>query len=135
MRKPLVLALGLGTLVLASTAAYALVRQDAPHAEVKVGTGVEKMALQGESATFKVASGTKLWVWTKVAGAADSSIQVVFEKDGKAVSQQALKVPRSPYRTHAYRTFRTGDSGTWTAKVRTEAGAELGTATFTVTVE
>jgi len=103
-------------------------------AEVKVGTAVEKMELQGEATSFKVAAGTKIYAWTKVTGAADSTITVVFSK-GDRTSKQELKVPRSPYRTHAYRTFRTGDDGSWTVKVLAADGAELGTATFTVAFE
>jgi hypothetical protein len=103
-------------------------------AEVKVGTGVEKMELQGESASFKVAAGTKIYAWTKVAGAADSSITVVFSK-GDRTSKMELKVPRSPYRTNAYRTFRKGDEGSWTVKVLAADGAELGKADFTVEFE
>ncbi|HJV91208.1 MAG TPA: DUF2914 domain-containing protein [Holophagaceae bacterium] len=113
----------------------ALVGQDAPSAEVKVGTGVEKMALQGEAAEFKVATGTKIYVWTSVKGAADSTITVSFEKDGKAATKQELKVARSPYRTWAYRTFRAGDAGKWTAKVTGADGKALGEAAFTVEVE
>jgi hypothetical protein len=103
-------------------------------AEVKVGTGVEKMEIQGESTSFKVAAGTKIYVWTKVAGAADSTVTVVFSK-GERTSKQELKVPRSPYRTNAYRTFRKGDEGSWTVKVLAADGAELGTAAFTVEFE
>jgi hypothetical protein len=103
-------------------------------AEIKVGTGVEKMELQGESASFKVAAGTKIYAWTKVTGAADSSISVVFSK-GERTSKQELKVPRSPYRTNAYRTFRKGDEGAWTVKVLAADGAELGTASFSVEIE
>lgn len=103
-------------------------------AEVKVGTAVEKMELQGEAASFKVAAGTKIYVWTKVAGAADSTITVVFSK-GNKTSKQELKVPRSPYRTHAYRTFRQGDEGSWSAKVVAADGTELGSTTFSVEIQ
>ncbi|MBI3132595.1 MAG: DUF2914 domain-containing protein [Acidobacteria bacterium] len=113
----------------------ALVAQDAPSAEVKVGTGVEKMALQGEATEFKVAANTKIYAWTSVKGAADSTITVSFEKDGKQVSKQELKVARSPYRTWAFRTFRAGDAGKWTAKVLDADGKALGEAAFTVEVE
>jgi hypothetical protein len=58
----------------------------------------------------------------------------VFSK-GDRTSKQELKVPRSPYRTNAYRTFRTGDEGSWTVKVLATDGAELGTAAFTVGIE
>ncbi|MBP1773363.1 MAG: hypothetical protein H6P99_2526 [Holophagaceae bacterium] len=105
-----------------------------PSAEVKVGTAVEKMEIQGEATTFKVAAGTKIYAWTRVTGAADSTVTVVFSK-GDRTSKQELKVPRSPYRTNAYRTFRTGDDGEWTVKVMAADGAELGTATFTVAFE
>ena len=103
-------------------------------AEVKVGTAVEKMELQGEATSFKVAAGTKIHVWTKVTGAADSTITVVFSK-GDQTSKQELKVPRSPYRTHAYRTFRQGDEGAWTAKIVAADGTELGAASFSVEIE
>ena len=49
-------------------------------AEVKVGTGVEKMEIQGEAPSFKVTAGTKLYAWTKVSGAADSSAARSAEK-------------------------------------------------------
>jgi hypothetical protein len=103
-------------------------------AEVKVGTGIEKMALQGEAPSFKVAAGTKLYVWTKVTGAADSTVTVVFTM-GDRTSKQELKVPRSPYRTNAYRTFRKGDEGEWTVKVMGPQDVELGVATFKVDIE
>lgn len=103
-------------------------------AEVKVGTGVEKMEIQGEAASFKVAAGTKIYVWTKVTGAADSTVTTVFSM-GDRTSKVELKVPRSPYRTNAYRTFRAGDGGDWTVKVLGADGAELGTAAFTIVIE
>jgi len=103
-------------------------------AEIKVGTGVEKMEIQGESTSFKVAAGTKIYAWTKVAGAAESTVTVEFSK-GDRTSKQELKVPRSPYRTNAYRTFRKGDEGSWTVKVLAADGAELGKADFTVAFE
>ena len=103
-------------------------------AEVKVGTAVEKMELQGEASSFKVAAGTKIYVWAKVTGAADSTVTTVFSM-GDRTSKVELKVPRSPYRTNAYRTFRAGDGGSWTVKVLAADGAELGTAAFTVVIE
>lgn len=106
----------------------------APSAEVKVGTGVEKMEIQGESTTFKVPADTKLYAWTKVTGAADSTVTVVFSM-GERASKVELKVPRSPYRTHAFRTFRAGDGGAWSVKVLGADGTELGKAEFTVEMQ
>lgn len=104
-----------------------------PHAEVKVGTAVEKMELTGESADFKVPAGTKIFVWTKVWGAGDTAT-VVFSKGDKSTKVE-LKVPHSPYRTHAFRTFRAGDDGDWTVKVLGADGAELGSASFKVELQ
>jgi hypothetical protein len=121
--------------LLSTLACVALAAQaPKPSAEIKVGTAVEKMELQGEATTFKVAAGTKLFAWVKVAGAADSAITVAFSK-GDRITKQELKVPRSPYRTNAYRTFRKGDEGAWTVKVLGADGAELGAAAFTVEME
>jgi hypothetical protein len=103
-------------------------------AEVKVGTSVANHEIQGEAASFKVAPETKLYTWMKVTGVADQSITVSYLKDGKEVSKVELNVPRSPFRTHAYRTFRKGDDGSWTASARTSNGTELGKADFTVEV-
>jgi hypothetical protein len=100
-------------------------------AEIKVGLGIEKYELTGGADTFSVAAGTKLYAWAKVIGAS-GSVTIAFAKDGKPVFQQKLDVPHSPYRTNAYRTFRAGDAGAWTAKVLSEDGKELGSAAFTV---
>ena len=107
---------------------------DAPKADIKMGLGIENHEITGEAAEFKVAAGTKIYAWTKVTGA-EGSVTVVFQKDGKEVSKQELKVPRSPYRTNAFRTFRKGDAGAWTVKVMGADGAELGSAAFKVEME
>jgi hypothetical protein len=132
---PMVVALPLVlTLAFVARAQAAKASPDKAMAEVKVGTGIEKMEIQGEAAAFTVEAGSRIHAWTKVVGAADTTIAVVFAK-GDKTSRQELKVPRSPYRTHAYRTFRKGDEGSWTVKVMGADGAELGTATFTVEIK
>lgn len=103
-------------------------------AELKVGTAIEKMEIEGESTTFKVAAGTRLYAWARVTGVSEGAVTVVFSM-GERASKVELKVPRSPYRTNAFRTFRAGDSGAWTVKVLGADGAELGQAGFTVEVE
>jgi hypothetical protein len=115
----------------------ALLGADTPAAEVKVGLGIEKFELTGEAATLKVEAGTKIYAWTKVtAGDAkeDASVEIVFERDGKAAFRQKLALPHIPYRTNAYRTFQAGDAGAWTAKVVDGDGKELGSAAFTVEI-
>ncbi|HYO56261.1 DUF2914 domain-containing protein [Archangium sp.] len=104
-------------------------------ADVKVGTGVEKYEITGASDSFTVAPNTRIYAVTKLTGVEPGTVNVVWSKDGKEVSKTELKVPRATYRTHAYRTFRTGDSGAWTARVVGADGTELGTASFQVTVQ
>ena len=115
----------------APTAAPTAIR---PHAELKTGTAVEKMEIVGETSEFKVAAGTRIYAWAKVMGAADTTVTFVFSK-GDRTSKQELKVPRSPYRTNAYRTFRAGDEGEWTVKLMGDQDAVLGSATFKVTIQ
>ncbi|HTL99125.1 MAG TPA: DUF2914 domain-containing protein [Holophagaceae bacterium] len=108
---------------------------DAPKAEVKTGLGVDKFEVTGESSDFKVAPDTKIFVWARISGITDGTATAVFLKDGKEVSKQELKVPHSPYRTKAYRTFRKGDDGAWTVKLVGADGAMLGSADFKVAIE
>jgi hypothetical protein len=115
--------------LLLTTTAFA-----AGKAEVKVGTAIEKYEVQGSSDTFKVAPDTKLYAGTKVTGVENDKITVVFLKNGAEASKVELKVPRTPYRTHAYKTIRAGDSGNWTVKVLGPDGAELGSTDFKVEV-
>lgn len=112
-----------------------LAAQSAPKAEVKTGLGIEKYEVTGESSDFKVAPDTKIHAWVRVTGITDGSVTVVFLKDGQEKSKQDLKVAHSPYRTHAYRTFRKGDDGAWTVKVVGADGAALGSADFKVAIE
>jgi hypothetical protein len=106
----------------------------AASADIKVGTAIEKYEVTGASDTFKVAPDTRVYAGTKVTGVENDKVTMVWEKDGKEASKTELKVPRSPYRTHGYKTLRAGDSGSWTVKVLGPDGAELGSAKFTVEV-
>jgi hypothetical protein len=123
------------SMALSLVASAAFAQDAAPAAvaaEVKIGTAVVNHEIEGEATAFTVAPDTRLYAWVKVTGAADSTITVAFLKDGAEVSKVELSVPRSPYRTHAYKTIRAGDAGSWTASVRSADGAELTKADFTV---
>ncbi|HEX8700351.1 MAG TPA: DUF2914 domain-containing protein [Myxococcaceae bacterium] len=115
--------------LLLATAAFAQGKAD-----VKVGTAVEKYEVTGASDSFKVAPNTRLYVGTKVSGVENAKVTVVFFKDGKEASKTELNVPRNPYRTHAYKTMRAGDSGAWSVKILGPDGAELGSSNFQVEV-
>ncbi|HYD40341.1 MAG TPA: DUF2914 domain-containing protein [Anaeromyxobacter sp.] len=131
MRKllPLVLSLAVPCVALAQDAAAPV------SAQVKVGTAVVNHDVEGASDSFQVAPETKLYTWVKVSGAAESKITVAYLKEGKEITKVELAVPRSPFRTYSYKTFRAGDSGTWTAVARAADGTELGKADFSVQVQ
>ena len=115
--------------LLLTTTAYAA------EATVKVGTGVEKYEIVGASDSFTVAPNTRIYAATRLTGVEPGTVNIVWSKDGKEVSKTELKVPRASYRTHAYRTFRAGDTGAWTARVVGTDGTELGSTSFQVQVQ
>jgi nitrogen fixation protein FixH len=117
--------------LLFATTAFA---QPSASAEVKVGTAVEKYEVTGASDSFKVAPDTRIYAGTKVKGMEAQKVTVVFLREGTEASKVELNVPRSPYRTHAYKTMRAGDSGAWTVKVLGPDGAELASKSFQVEV-
>jgi len=108
----------------------------AAQTEIKVGTGIEAKEVAGAADSFKIAPDTKLYAWAKVAGvAADAKVTVAFFKGDKEAYKRELTVAGVPYRLNAYRTFRVGDDGDWTAKVLGPDGAELAAAAFKVEIQ
>ncbi len=61
-------------------------------------------------------------------------VTVVWKKGDVEVLRTDLNVPRSRYRTQAYRTFTPQCGGDWTATFVGEDGAELGSAAFKVEI-
>ena len=103
--------------------------------ELKVGTGVEKREIVGAAEEFKVPADTKIWAWAKVAGlAADTKVTLAFSKGDKEAFRKELQAAGSPWRVSAYKTFRAGDGGDWTAKLLGPDGAELASAKFKVEI-
>jgi len=104
--------------------------------EVKVGLGVENREVVGASDSFDIAPDTKIYGWVRVKDVAPgSTITLVFRKGDKEVFQKELPVPSVPFRTNAYRTFRSGDEGDWSLVVLSADGKELASATFKVTIK
>jgi hypothetical protein len=96
-------------------------------AEVKVGTGVEKHEIAGEAASFP--AGTTVWVWSRVVNG-EGNIKHVWKRDGKEVWTATLAVGSKRWATSSRRTIPA--AGSWAVDVVTEAGASLGTVSFTV---
>ena len=96
-------------------------------AEVKVGTGVEKFEITGESATFS--AGTTVWVWSKLHNA-EGNVKHVWKKDGKEMWTATLAVGGKTWATQSRRTI--PKAGEWEVEVQTDSGASLGSVKFTV---
>ncbi|HEY0987709.1 MAG TPA: DUF2914 domain-containing protein [Kofleriaceae bacterium] len=96
-------------------------------AEVKVGTGVENHEIVGEAATFP--TGTTVWVWSRVVNG-EGNVKHVWKRDGKDVWTATLPVGSKRWSTQSRRAITT--AGSWSVDVQTEAGASIGTVSFTI---
>jgi hypothetical protein len=96
-------------------------------AEIKVGTGVEKFEITGESATFP--AGTTVWVWSRITNG-EGTIKHVWKKDGKEVWSAPLAIGGKKWSTQSRRTI--PKAGAWEVEVQTADGAKIGTVSFTV---
>jgi hypothetical protein len=106
-----------------------------PAMEVKIGLGIEKLELTGAADSFKIAPGTKIFAWTRVKGVpAGSAVSIVFKKGDRQVFTKEFSIASIPYRINAYRTFRAGDAGDWTAVVTGSEGKELASSAFKVEI-
>jgi len=96
-------------------------------AEVKAGTGVEKHEIVGEATSFP--AGTTVWVWSRVTNT-EGSIKHVWKRDGKEVWTATLPVGSKNWSTSSRRVIPA--AGSWAVDVQTDAGAQLGTVSFTI---
>jgi hypothetical protein len=96
-------------------------------AEVKAGTGVENHEIAGEATSFP--AGSTVWVWSRVTNG-EGNVKHVWKRDGKDVWTATLPVGSKRWATSSRRTIPA--AGSWEVAVTTEAGAPLGTVSFTV---
>ena len=96
-------------------------------AEVKAGTGVEKHEIVGEANSFP--AGTTVWVWSRVLNG-EGNIKHVWKLDGKEVWSATLPIGSKRWSTQTRRAI--PKAGSWQVDVQTEAGAQLGTVSFTI---
>lgn len=99
----------------------------AASAEVKAGTGVENKESVGTATEF--AAGTKIWVWSRVVGAAGTRVRHVWKKDGVQIWQATLAVKSKRWVTHSRRQLKAGN---YSVDVVDTEGRAVGTVSFTV---
>jgi hypothetical protein len=96
-------------------------------AEVKAGTAIEKHEVVGEATSF--AAGSTVFVWSRVTNG-EGNVKHVWKRDGKEVWSATLKLGSKRWSTQSRRAI--PKAGSWEVDVQTEAGASLGTVSFTV---
>ena len=96
-------------------------------AEIKAGTGVEKHEIVGEGTTF--AAGSTVWVWSRITNG-QGTVKHVWKRDGKEVWTATLPVSSARWSTQTRRTI--GAKGAWEVDVQSDAGASLGSVSFTI---
>jgi hypothetical protein len=106
-----------------------------PGAELKTCLAIENREAKDPSSSFKVAAGTKIYAWARIVNGEPGKVTIAFRKGDQDVFTQELSVASVPFRTNAYKTFRKGDAGDWTAVVRDASGKELALSAFKVEIE
>jgi len=96
-------------------------------AEVKAGTGVENKESVGTASEFT--AGTKVWIWSRITGAANTTVQHVWKKDGAKVWAANLKIKGNKWTTASRRQLK---AGSYSVEVVGADGAVLGSVAFTV---
>ena len=121
------LMLGTVALTAGDAAAQPAAAAAAATAEVKAARGVDKREPVEPGDTF--AAGTKVWVWSRITGAAGTTVQHVWKKDDKPVWTAKLKVGGPKWTTSSRRQLK---AGAYTVDVVGADGTTLGTVSFTV---
>lgn len=110
--------------------------QSPVRAELKVGTAVEKKDIVGAADQFKIAPNTKLYAWARIDGIpAGGKVTLAFFRGETKAFARELPVGGSPWRLNAYKTFRTGDGGDWTARALGANGAQIASVAFKVEIQ
>ena len=98
-----------------------------------VASGIEEREPIGEAATFP-ASVSRVYLWTVVKGASDSTfITHTWYFDTTMVQEITLPVKASPWRTWSYKTIDESMVGSWRIEVRGPGGEPLAEKSFTIT--
>ena len=74
-------------------------------------------------------AGTKVWIWSRITGAANTTVQHVWKKDGAKVWAANLKIKGNKWTTASRRQLK---AGSYSVEVVGADGAVLGSVAFTV---
>lgn len=101
---------------------------DGAAAEVKAAKGVADRQPVEEGTSFP--AGTKVWAWSSITGAKDTTVKHVWKRDGAVLWEKEMTVTSGRYRTWTRRTV--SKPGSYTVEVQTADGAVIGSVEFTV---
>jgi hypothetical protein len=101
--------------------------QQGAAAEVKAAKGVENKEPVEEGTSF--AAGDKVWVWSRITGAANTTVKHVWKKNGQEVWFASLPVKGNRWTTSSRRTVQPGQ---YVVEVQGEDGSVLGSVSFDV---
>lgn len=96
-------------------------------AEVKAAKGVENHEAVDEGTSF--AAGERVYIWSRVTGAKDTTIKHVWKKDGNEVWTASLPVNSNRWSTYSRRLVQAGQ---YQVDVQGEDGSVLGSVSFGV---
>lgn len=119
----------LTALILTTSAAAAAQESDVSVEAAVARDVVDRMP--AETGTAFPANVGKLFLWTKITGAAEGTISHVWIH-GQDETAVELRVGGSPWRTWSSRQIKPEWTGEWRIEVRNEAGEVLETIAFTI---
>lgn len=96
-------------------------------AEVKAAKGVESREPVDEGTSF--AAGEKVYIWSRITGAADTTIKHVWKKDGNEIWTASLPVKSVRWTTYSRRSV---SAGQYQVEVQGQDGSVLGSVSFSV---
>ena len=96
-------------------------------AEVKAAKGVANKEPVEEGTSF--AAGDKVFIWSRITGAANTTIKHVWKKNGQEIWFATLPVKSTRWTTSSRRTVQPGQ---YVVEVQAEDGSVLGSVSFDV---
>jgi len=100
-------------------------------AEIGVGTSVENRTLLEPGSEFSISDG-RVFCLTRVTGAAGTTVQHVWKRNGEEVAVVSLSVGSDNWRTWSSKLLIPGMEGDWSVSVLDSQGKRLGETEFRV---